>query len=143
MKREGIDEALAKCNIFRQVKTIQISSSIKFVSIEFDTPTTVETFCFEPLALKDNFSRYFHTRLSETKQKTHKIYLHQPPLCSICSNNYLQTYRPICSCRRTARLSGKEIRQNRIPNRYKNLQSFKYYKRHPLLCICFMKTFVT
>ena len=69
MKREGIDEALAKCNILRQVKTIQISSSIKFVSIEFDTPTTVETFCFEPLALKDNFSRYFHTRLSEPNKK--------------------------------------------------------------------------
>ena len=52
--REDTAEALAKRNILRQVKMIQTSSNIKFVSIEFDTFTTMETFCLERLSLKDN-----------------------------------------------------------------------------------------
>ena len=52
--REDIAEALAKRKIFRQVKMIQTSSNIKFVSIEFDTFTTMETFRLERLSLKDN-----------------------------------------------------------------------------------------
>lgn len=59
MNREDIAEALVKRNILRQVKTIQTSSNIKFVSIESDTPTTVETFCLELLSLKDNFLATF------------------------------------------------------------------------------------
>ena len=45
INREDTAAALAKRNILRQVRTIQISTSIKFVSIEFDTPTIMETFC--------------------------------------------------------------------------------------------------
>ena len=52
--REDTAEALARRNILRQVKMIQTSSNIKFVSIEFDTFTTMETFCLERLSLKDN-----------------------------------------------------------------------------------------
>ena len=59
MNREDIAEALVKRNILRQVKTIQSSSNKKFVSIDFDTPTTVETFFLELLSLKDNFLATF------------------------------------------------------------------------------------
>ena len=68
MNREDIAEALVKRNILRQVKTIQTSSNIKFVSIESDTPTTVETFCLELLSLKDNFLATF-IPFFQTKQK--------------------------------------------------------------------------
>ena len=68
MNREDIAEALVKRNILRQVKTIQTSSNIKFVSIESDTPTTVETFCLELLSLKDNFLATF-IPCFQTKQK--------------------------------------------------------------------------
>ena len=68
MNREDIAEALVKRNILPQVKTIQTSSNIKFVSIESDTPTTVETFCLELLSLKDNFLATF-IPCFQTKQK--------------------------------------------------------------------------
>ena len=67
MNREDIAEALVKRNVLRQVKTIQSSSNKKFVSIDFDTPTTVETFFLELLSLKDNFLATFMAGF-QTKQ---------------------------------------------------------------------------
>ena len=55
INREDIAATLAKRNILRQVRTIQISINIKFVSIEFDTPTIMETFSLEPLEILGNF----------------------------------------------------------------------------------------
>ena len=38
---------------YTQTKTIQISTNLKFASIEFDTITIMETFCQEPLNIVD------------------------------------------------------------------------------------------
>lgn len=38
---------------YAQTKAIQISTNLKFASIEFDTITTMETFCQEPLNIVD------------------------------------------------------------------------------------------
>ena len=51
--RDQFAKDLAKRNILRQTKTIQISADLKFISLEFDITTTMETFCQEPLALID------------------------------------------------------------------------------------------
>ena len=59
INRKDIAEALLKRGVLRQVQTIQISNNIKFVSIEFDTTSTMETFCQEPLTLQDNFQAIF------------------------------------------------------------------------------------
>ena len=60
INREDIVQTLAKRNILRQVKTKQIFTNIKFISIKFNTPTTTKT-CLGPLTLKDNFSATFTT----------------------------------------------------------------------------------
>ena len=59
INRDDIAAALAKRNILRQVKTIQFSSNIKFVSIEFDTSTIKETSCLETVKLKENLIATF------------------------------------------------------------------------------------
>ena len=59
INRNNIAEALAKRNILRQFKTIQMSSNLKFVSIEFDTTSTMETFCLETLTIKENLFTSF------------------------------------------------------------------------------------
>ena len=53
--RHQIANALSNKNILRQTKTIQISANLKFASIEFDTTTTMETFCSEPLTITDTY----------------------------------------------------------------------------------------
>ena len=57
--RHQIANALSNKNILRQTKTIQISTNLKFASIEFDTPTTMETFCSEPLTITDTYQISF------------------------------------------------------------------------------------
>ena len=53
--RKDIATALQNRNLLRQTKAIQISSNIKYVSIQFQTSQLMETFCTEPLTLKENF----------------------------------------------------------------------------------------
>ena len=50
---ENIAKSLHQRNLLLQIKVIQISSNIKFISIQFNTSTLMETFCTEPLQVKD------------------------------------------------------------------------------------------
>lgn len=59
INRDDIAEALHKRNLLRQTKVIQISSDIKYISIQFDTSTVMQTFCSETLEIKDRFSILF------------------------------------------------------------------------------------
>lgn len=59
INRDNIAEALHKGNLLRQTKVIQISSDIKYISIQFDTSTVMQTFCSETLEIKDLFSILF------------------------------------------------------------------------------------
>ena len=47
--RENIPKALQNCNLLRQIKTIQISSNIKYASTQFNSSQLMETFCSEQL----------------------------------------------------------------------------------------------
>ena len=55
INREHIAKALQNRNPLRQTKTIQISSNIKYVSIQFQTSQLMETSCSEALTVKENF----------------------------------------------------------------------------------------
>ena len=57
--REDIATALQNRNLLRQAKTIQISSNVKYVSIQFQTSQLMGTFCTEPLTVKENFQITF------------------------------------------------------------------------------------
>lgn len=59
INRDDIAEGLHKRNLLRQTKVIQISSDIKYISIQFDTSTVMQTFCSETLEIKDRFSILF------------------------------------------------------------------------------------
>ena len=50
---DDIAKALHTRNLLRQTKVIHISSNKKFVSIQFNTSTMMETFCTEPLKIQD------------------------------------------------------------------------------------------
>ena len=56
--REHVAEALHNRNLLRQTKVIQISSNIKYLSIQFNTSQLMETFYTEPLKICD-FSATF------------------------------------------------------------------------------------
>ena len=71
INRKDIAEALLKRGVLRQVRAIQISSNIKFVSIGFDTTSTMETFCQESLTLQDNIQAIF---LPDFRKKPRRIY---------------------------------------------------------------------
>ena len=68
INRKDIAEALLKRGVLRQVQAIQISSNIKFVSIGFDTTSTMETFCQESLTLQDNI-KLFSYPISEKNRE--------------------------------------------------------------------------
>ena len=55
INREHIAKAPQNRNLLRQRKAIQISSNIKYVSIQFQISQLMETFCSEPLIVKENF----------------------------------------------------------------------------------------
>ena len=56
---DDIAKALHHRNLLRQTKVIQLFSNIKYVSIQFNTSTLMETFCIEPLQVNDQFSTQF------------------------------------------------------------------------------------
>ena len=72
--RDQFAKDLAKRNILRQTKTIQISADLKFISLEFDITTTMETFCQEPLALIDTCQISFWPDLNKRKRRIPKNY---------------------------------------------------------------------
>ena len=56
--RDDIAKALHERNLLRQTKVIQISPNLKYVSIQFHTSMLMETFCTNPLTVK-NFTITF------------------------------------------------------------------------------------
>ena len=61
--RHQIPSTLSKKNILRQRKTIQISTNLKFASIEFHSTTTTKNFCLEPLTITDTYQISFRPDL--------------------------------------------------------------------------------
>ena len=59
INRNDTPEAPHKRNLIRQTKVIQISSNIKYISIQFDISIIMQTFCSETLENKDQFSILF------------------------------------------------------------------------------------
>ena len=74
INRDNISEALAKKNIFRQTRTIQLSSNIKFASVEFHTKELMELFCTEPLQIGNHYIRFRpDTKFVKPNQKTSTV----------------------------------------------------------------------
>ena len=69
MNRDEIAQALHKRNLLRQTKVIQISSNIKYLSIQFEISQIMETFCTEPLTINDICSTTF---LPDFRKRTRK-----------------------------------------------------------------------
>ena len=53
ISRKDIAAALDKRNTLRQTKVTQISSNLKYVLIQFETSMVVQTFCTDPLTVRD------------------------------------------------------------------------------------------
>ena len=64
INRKDIAHALHSRNLLRQTKVIQISSNLKYISIQFHTSMLIETFCTNPLTVK-NFSLTFKPDVSK------------------------------------------------------------------------------
>ena len=69
INRDDIAQALHKRNLLRQTKVIQISSNIKYLSIQFETSQIMERFCTEPLTINDTYSTTF---LPDFRKRPHK-----------------------------------------------------------------------
>ena len=69
INRDDIAQALHKRNLLNQTKVIQISSNIKYLSIQFETSQIMETFCTEPLTMSDTYSTTF---LPDFRKRTRK-----------------------------------------------------------------------
>ena len=59
INHDDIAKALHKQNLPRRTKVVQISSNIKYVSIQFDTSFIMETFCSETLDINDQYNIQF------------------------------------------------------------------------------------
>ena len=59
ISRKDIVKSLQDRNLLRQMNVIQISSSLKSISIQFETSLIMETFCTEPLQVRE-FTVTFH-----------------------------------------------------------------------------------
>ena len=79
--REHVAEALHNRNLLRQTKVIQVSSNIKYLSIQFNTSQLMETFCTEPLKIRDfpvTFMPDFRKRPRRQLQYTYISFLNVP-----------------------------------------------------------------
>ena len=74
INRDIVAEALAKRNVLRQTKTIQITTNLKFLSLEFDTTTTMNTFCQEPLDIVVSCTISFRPDFKKYKQRQPRNY---------------------------------------------------------------------
>lgn len=132
INRDDIPAALEKQNVLRQVRTLQISTNIKFGSIEFDTPTTIETFCLEPLEIQDDFC-LLYSRLQNISQKiyTKKVHLYKLFKCSIQDRRTItnRLCRPSCRRRGISKIPKKDTQRNWIQHWDKDLQSDKLFRR--------------
>ena len=116
--RHQIANALSNKNILRQTKTIQISTNLKFASIEFDTTTTMETFCSEPLTITDTYQISFRPdfikRYRPKKRYTITSFFHIPAEADIqLLNDFLDLFADI---EREARYQTKNYNDIKVSN---------------------------
>ena len=81
MNRKDIAKALQNRNLLRQTKVIQISSKLKYVSIQFETSMLMETFCTNPLNVKKfllTFKPDFTKRHTRYKEQETISFLNVP-----------------------------------------------------------------
>ena len=79
--RKDIAKALHDQNLLCQTKVIQISSNLKYVSIQFETSMLMETFCTNPLNVKKfllTFKPDFTKRHTRYKEQETISFLNVP-----------------------------------------------------------------
>ena len=70
LDRNDLAKALSRPDILRTIITIQSFSNKNFVFIEFGTQQLMETFCQEPLRIRDFFIHFLH---KQKKPRTENI----------------------------------------------------------------------
>ena len=71
LNRKDIAHALHNRNLLHQTKVIQFSSNLKYISIQFNTSMVMETFCTNPLKVK-NFSISLKPDFSKRQTRYYK-----------------------------------------------------------------------
>lgn len=82
INRDDIAKALEKRNLLKHIKTKQISSNIKLVSIEFYNKDIMETFCLERLQVKSYNIQFLpdHRKSKHNQKKFIKVSLLNVPV---------------------------------------------------------------
>lgn len=82
INRDDIAKALEKRNLLKHIKTKQISSNIKLVSIEFHNKDIMETFCLERLQVKSYNIQFLpdHRKSKHNQKKFIKVSLLNVPV---------------------------------------------------------------
>ena len=82
INRDDIAKALEKRNLLKHIKTKQISSNIKLVSIEFHSKDIMETFCLERLQVKSYNIQFLpdHRKSKHNQKKFIKVSLLNVPV---------------------------------------------------------------
>ena len=102
MNRKDIAKALQNRNLLRQTKVIQISSKLKYVSIQFETSMLMETFCTNPLNVKNIFFKPDFTKRQTHYQEPETIsFLNVPSKADKDSmTQFVQQYAVAIGCPR-------------------------------------------
>ena len=80
LDRNNLAKALSRPDILRTIITIQSFSNKNFVFIEFGTQQLMETFCQEPLRIRDFFIHFLHEQKKPRTQNILNIsFLNTPP----------------------------------------------------------------
>ena len=80
LDRNNLAKALSRPDILRAIITIQSFSNKNFVFIEFGTQQLMETFCQEPLRIRDFFIHFLHEQKKPRTQNILNIsFLSIPP----------------------------------------------------------------
>ena len=80
LDRNDLAKALSRPDILRTIITIQSFSNKNFVFIEFGTQQLMETFCQEPLRIRDFFIHFLHEQKKPRTQNILNIsFLSIPP----------------------------------------------------------------
>ena len=80
LDRNNLAKALSRPDILRTIITIQSFSNKNFVFIEFGTQQLMETFCQEPLRIRDFFIHFLHEQKKPRTQNILNIsFLSIPP----------------------------------------------------------------
>ena len=73
INRDNIAVALARKNLLRRTKTIQLSLNRIFASVEFHTKELIELFCTDPLQIGDHFIRFRPDAKFIKPKQTHQL----------------------------------------------------------------------